>query len=107
MGDYTNQKPNVSGSSGHQIIQGNIDVNSLAEQLAKLLSLKGLGGLAGQNESDFSDVSSLEKLAKSMILQRGDKTSNFDGLGEVKIGKQTKEDQKDVQDTIDLLNKLE
>lgn len=100
MGDYSNQK-SVTGPTTVQ----NVDVQELAKHLAQLLS-KGISNISSP-ELDFNDSLSLEKLAKSMIMQREDKDSNFNKLGDVKIGKQTKEDQKDVQDTINLLNNIE
>ena len=53
---------------------------------------------------DFDDAQSLDKLAESMLVERGEKESNFEDLGHVK---KTQKDKKDVDKTIDILKNLD
>tara|TARA_R110000824_G_scaffold148242_3_gene317894 strand:+ start:71998 stop:72384 length:387 start_codon:yes stop_codon:yes gene_type:complete len=57
-----------------------------------------------QNVFEFDDSRTLEKLADNMIVQRGDKETNFKELGNVET---TEKDQKEVNKTIDLLRGLD
>lgn len=53
---------------------------------------------------DFDNSKTLDKLAKSMIVQRGDSTSNFNNLGNEQ---HTKTNSEENAKTIDLLSKLD
>ena len=92
--------------------QQEVDVSAIAKAVAK-----ELGQMQGRSivqptstntgveiEDDFSNNSSLEKLADSMIVQRGDSEANFEDLGGTK---ETKKDSKEVDKTIDLLKGLD
>lgn len=56
------------------------------------------------SEDDFDTSDSLKELAQSMIVQRGDKSSNFEDLGKVK---ENDSDNEDVNRRIDLLKGLD
>jgi len=89
-----------------------IDVNVLADAVA--LAISGLlpksttqiihtDGSIPVNDS-FDDSKTMDRLADQMIVERGNNKANFENLGNVK---KTKRNQKDVDDTIDLLSKLD
>lgn len=84
------------------------DIGTLAEAVAKAISLKLP---SYQNTSDakyiedsFDESNTMNKLADQMIVDRGGNKSNFENLGNIKT---TKKDQKDVDNTIDLLSGLD
>jgi len=52
----------------------------------------------------FDDSNTMEQLAKSMTVQRGDSSSNFDDLGNIS---ETKKDKEEVDQTIDLLSGIQ
>jgi hypothetical protein len=95
-----------------------IDINALADLIAeKVSSQSGIinpttrnpnfaGNLTIDNDSkkDFDETSSMSQLADSMVVQRGNKSSNFDDLGGVK---KTKKDESQTINTIDLLSGLD
>ena len=83
-----------------------IDVNAIAQAVAKALGkMPGRAISSGvEYEDDFSNSNSLEKLADSMIVQRGTNKSNFDELGGTQ---ENKKDSKEVDKTIDLLKGLD
>ncbi|TRZ80211.1 hypothetical protein D4R86_04740 [bacterium] len=86
--------------------QQQIDVTALAKAVAEALGkMPGRGIVNGEEyEDDFSNAKSLDKLADSMTVQRGNSEANFDDLGGVK---ETKKDVKEVNKTIDLLRGLD
>jgi hypothetical protein len=57
----------------------------------------------GADIDTFDNSGTMDKLAEQMLIERGDSKSNFYDLGNIK---ETKRDQKDVDDTIDLLSNL-
>jgi len=57
-----------------------------------------------QEELKFDPTSSLKQLADNMVVQRGNKQSNFSDLGGVK---ETKKDKNTTDQTIDILKDLE
>ena len=76
--------------------------DAVSEQIGKI---KIRGGVTGTPLiDDFDDSKTQENIAKSMLVERTEKQSNFENLGNVK---KTKKDQKDVDQTIDLLSDLE
>ena len=93
--------------------QGNdIDLDALADLIANKVS-KGIeipqkNGIIqrdhSQEENAFDDSNSMDALAKTMVVQRGDKSSNFEDLGGVN---KTKKDNDQTNNTIDLLSDLE
>ena len=109
------RKPDVQG----HFIQKNVSLGVSDEQVAaiaaavalaigdkgqKIIYQGGPGGI-GNTEADIvSNQKSLEQIAESMTVQRGDKDSNFDDLGNVK---KTKKDDKDLQNTIDILSDID
>ena len=95
--------------------QNNIDLNALADLIANKVSgsieLPQQNGIIyrgyspdGEPVNAFDDTSSMDALAKSMVVQRGEKSSNFEDLGGVK---ETKKDNNQTNNTIDLLSDLE
>lgn len=74
-----------------------IDVKALAKEISKFISKDG-----NSDTSDFDNKGSLENLADGMTVQRGNKKSNFDDLGEVKTIVKN-----NVQSTLDLLEGLD
>ena len=108
MGTHVDGK-NANGGGGSQNINvsQNIDINELAKALADKMG--ATGNLRRTNSGEefvdtFDNEKSLESLAKSMTVQRGDNKSNFDDLGGIK---ETKKDKKQVDSTIDLLKGLD
>ena len=110
MGDYrkSSKKPTLQ-------VEGGLDVDTLAKLVADAVSknIKIPEGHAprsfnyapdGTVEDSFDSSSSMSKLADSMLVQRGDKSSNFEDLGGVK---ETKKDERETNNTIDLLSDLE
>jgi len=89
----------------------NIDLNALAELIASKVSqgieIPQKNGIIykdnSQRKESFDDFASMDALAKTMVVQRGDKSSNFEDLGGV--NKTKKGDQTNT--TIDLLSDLE
>ena len=92
-----------------------VDLNALADLIASKVS-KGIElpkqsgiihrgfSLDGKPEVEFDNSSSMNALAQSMTVQRGNNSSNFEGLGGVK---ETKKDENQTNNTIDLLSDLE
>jgi len=114
MADYRKKSNGLqsNGTNDSTIPNGNIDINELANLIAnKVAQTKGLSSnsciinrdSSAENE-EFDDTNSMDQLAQSMVVQRGNKSSNFDGLGGVK---ETKKDKKQTDNTIDLLSDLE
>ena len=88
-----------------------LNMVELANAIAQAISLKIPQGTVGGNvnnveasEDSFDNSKTMQRLAEQMIVQKGDNEANFDNLGNVE---KTKRDQKDVDDTIDLLSKLD
>jgi len=87
----------------------NIDVGALAQAVAEALGkMPGSTVYRSDNgdeiEDNFDNAKSLDKLADSMTVQRGNSEANFDDLGGVE---ETKKDVKEVNKTIDLLRGLD
>jgi hypothetical protein len=88
-----------------------LDIDALANAVASAISLNmpktqvvHVGGEGYvESKDDFDNTKTMNRLADQMLVQRGDSKANFDDLGSVK---KTKKDQKDVDDTIDLLKNL-
>ena len=79
--------------------------NAIAQVIGNKISKDTVGKEIVNNKTDtFDDSGTLKRLAKEMLVQRGNNKSNFDNLGDIQI---TKKDQKDVDETIDLLSKLD
>ena len=89
-----------------------LNLVELANAIAQAISLKIPQGTVGGNvnngveasDDSFDSSKTMQRLADQMIVQRGDNEANFDNLGNVE---KTKRDQKDVDDTIDLLSNLD
>ena len=108
MGDYRKKsnEPKVPAN-------GDIDINELADLIAgKVSKLNPAGSVIMRRgfsedvgpEDSFDATQSMKDLAKSMVVQRGNKSSNFEDLGGVK---ETKKDDGQTNSTIDLLTDLE
>ena len=109
--DYSKNKQ----VSAHQSPQLNTD--QIAEVVAKAVGtiiennlknihipLYNIDGSYGKPIDSYDNSASLEKLAESMLVQRGKNESNFDNLGNVNT---SKKDVKETKETIDLLANLE
>ena len=119
MGDYI-KKPYLRGDRDNvndllaKLIrnlpeQKSIDADQIANAVANALSSKINVNAVQVSEkhidvADSSDARSMEKLAQSMIVQRGDKEANFEDLGGTQ---ETKKNKEEVQNTIDLLRDLD
>lgn len=114
MADYRkrSQKPELPKEDEKG---NNVDLNALADLIANKVSqgieIPKQSGIIyrdfspdGKPIDAFDDTSSMDALAKSMVVQRGDKSSNFEDLGGVK---ETKKDNNQTDNTIDLLSDLE
>lgn len=103
MGDYSDG--NSKNSSSQINISQNIDVNSISDAIIKAIGNRiGNSNPINQSKDDFDNSASLERLAQAMVIQRDNKESNFDNLGETKI---SKKDVQDTNNTIDLLRGLD
>ena len=89
-----------------------LNLVELANAIAQAISLKvpqntAVGNVNGgveASEDSFDSSKTLQRLATQMLVERGDSETNFENLGNVK---KTKRDQKDVDNTIDLLSGLD
>jgi hypothetical protein len=79
-----------------------VDVNAIAAAVVKAMGRINVGSIDKVAIDDFDNSASLERLAKAMIGQTGSK-GNLDGIGVIK---ETKKDNKETSDTIDLLSKM-
>ena len=86
-----------------------IDFAKLANAVAQAIEGK-FGKQAGETSitraekpDTFDSTKTMEKIANSMLVQRGKNEANFDDLGNVK---ETKKDIKETNATIDLLSNL-
>ena len=88
--------------------KGSIDIGDLANAIAQAINIKmpQVNGMVGNAQVDdsFDNSKTMQRLATQMLVQRGNNEANFDNLGNVK---ETKRNQKDVDDTIDLLSQLD
>ena len=88
--------------------ESKVDVDAIANAVVKAFGNKipfGMSQGPGKQLGDgFDDSKTLERLADTMVIQKGDSESNFSDLGKVK---ENKKDQKDVQKTIDLLSDID
>lgn len=93
--------------------QPTIDISALANAVAAAISLKIPSDLSKNDNLNFEVKSSLDtfdtsktmsRLADHMLIERGNGKSNFEDLGNIT---KTKKDQKDVDNTIDLLKNLD
>ena len=90
--------------------ESKVDVNEIAAAVVKAIGKispitvhQGQGSAEKKNDG-FDDSKTLERLADTMAVQKGNSESNFENLGRVKT---TKKDKKDVQNTIDLLKDID
>lgn len=115
MPDYVDGKQGKQESFQHITVseskpqpQQELDVDALASAVAKALGTlptqRIVAGTGGEIVDTFSDERSLESIAKAMLVQRGNKDSNFEDLGKVQ---ETKKDVKDTDAVIDLLKGLD
>ena len=86
-----------------------LDINVLANAVAQAINLNLPQQTTHIIHSDgtlpdtFDDSKTMDRLADQMFVERGNNEANFENLGNVE---KTKKDQKDVDNTIDLLTKL-
>jgi len=86
----------------------NIDVNALANALAQVMKTMPISSGRSYTNADieenvFDNTKTLERLADSMTVQKGNNESNFDNLGNEH---QTKTDIEEIAKRIDLLSNL-
>jgi len=111
MADYIKHTKGVINptNSGNTTISIDMDVlaSKISRELSKDLS-KVIANLSvtsvSDKQDDFDNKNSLSSLANTMTVQRGNKSSNFDNLGEVKI---STKDQGKIDSTLDLLKGLD
>jgi superfamily II helicase len=89
-----------------RVVEKQFDINVLAEAVAKAISSKiSINNQSILNIDDtFDNSKTMDRLAEQMIVERSGNKSNFDNLGNVV---ETKIDQQSIDNTIDLLSKLE
>ena len=89
-----------------RVVEKQFDINVLAEAVAKAISSKiSINNQSVINIDDtFDNSKTMDRLAEQMIVERSGNKSNFDNLGNVV---ETKIDQQSIDNTIDLLSKLE
>ena len=105
------KRPEPGRLHGSQNINAEIDIEKLAEAIAKKLpGIKNESNKSNKEnnikeENDgFDNKNTLERLADSMVVQRDKNESNFKDLGKTK---ETKKDKDEVDKTIDLLKDLD
>ena len=86
-----------------------VDVNTIAkavvEALGDKLSRINIQTMHQSQESGgFDSSGTMEQLAKSMTVQKGNSTSNFENLGNIA---ETKKDKAETDQTIDLLSGIQ
>ena len=113
MGDYTKNNKESSTINEVKIIEksSGIDINELANAVAKAISISlpinkynGSQCSQGSPEEDIINRKTLEKLAKSMIVQREIREDELKNFGKVN---ESKKDINETNKTIDLLSNLE
>ena len=124
MGDYVKKNSNKPAKRviiERRIEQPTIDISQLANAVAKTIianlpkteqngqpNMPNMAGMSPNGSSvkddNFDASVSLERLAESMIVQRGNKSSNFNDLGKIR---ETDKDNAETDKTIDLLKGLE
>ena len=123
MGNYIKREP--TGGEIHKsqeirvvekVVEKDVDIQILAEAMAKALLNHFPHGIQGQQNiqqklnnnpmgDTFDDSKTLENLAKSMLVNRNEKESN---MGEMEKNTViTKNDNKETNNTIDLLSGLD
>jgi hypothetical protein len=95
-----------------------IDLNLLSQHISKALEVKfekledklskqGSNYVFNENkekDDGFDSTKTMDKLAEQMLVERGDNQANFKDLGNIKT---TKRDNKELDNTIDLLSGLD
>jgi len=96
----------VDGLISEHVIEKQFDINAIAEAVAKAISSKiSINNQSVLNSEDtFDNSKTMDRLAEQMIVERSGNKSNFDNLGNVV---KTKRDQRDVDNTIDLLSNID
>jgi len=80
-----------------------IDINALANAIAQAMRTMPISQTLNNSIDSFDNSKTLEKLAETMTVQRGNNTPNFDNLGNEQ---HTKTDKDEIAKTIDLLKDL-
>ena len=113
MANYIKNNNRVKVPNPGIDINQTFDIGALANAVAAAISLKIPTDsskkenltIEGNKYIDTFDTSkTMNRLADQMLVERGKGKSNFEDLGSIK---KTKKDQKDVDDTIDLLKNLD
>ncbi len=81
--------------------QEKIDVNILAKAIIE--AMNGNNSIQLKKQDDFDNSKTLSKIAEQMIVERGTNHSNLDNIGNIV---ETRKNNNDVQNTIDLLKNL-
>ena len=89
--------------------ESSVDVESIASKVIeaigdKLSKVQIQTVHPASKSGGFDDSKTMEQLAKSMTVQRGNSSSNFDNLGNIS---ETQKDQEEVDQTIDILSGLQ
>ncbi|MFA7219229.1 MAG: hypothetical protein WC119_01835 [Synergistaceae bacterium] len=91
--------------------QSALDIQALANAVAQAINISlpkqnNIINVDGtiNNIDTFDESKTMGRLAEQMLVQRGESKANFNDLGNVKT---TKRDQKDIDNTIDLISQLD
>ena len=115
MANYIkNSRPSQIVETRSQIIKEvqteKLDVGALANAISQAINIRlpqnntnNTGQVIGIDDS-FDSSKTLGRIAEQMLVERGNNKSNFADLGNVKT---TKRNKADVDNTIDLLSKLD
>lgn len=116
MGDYLDGKrASANNIIETKVISKEFDLNALASIISNAVS-KAVSQIPSSKTSnrsytlddiedkEFDDSKTMNKMADAMIVQRFDKASNFEELGESKT---TKKDQTALDATLDFLENLD
>jgi hypothetical protein len=122
MGNYIKKEysGNIQRSNEVKIVEKDVDISELAQAMAKALIGHLPQGIQGQKptgqtlnnnprsgitEDTFDSTKTLENLAKSMLVNRNETESNMGDMTKNTVV--TKNDNKDTNNTIDLLSDLD
>jgi len=91
-----------------KVVQQTVDTNAIANAVIAAITNKIPHIIAREDNKEtisdtFDNISSMNKLAESMTVQRGNSEANFNDLGKVK---ENTKDEKEVNKTIDLLSNI-
>ena len=102
IGHYVNTSIGVSDEQVAAIAKA--VASAIGDKPTNVIYTSGPGDVGNTQADIESSQKSLAQIADSMTVQRGEKDSNFEDLGNIKT---TKKNAKDLKNTIDLLSNMD